>query len=60
MVVRDRSDEHNFHLRGRGVNKSTTVDAATTKTWSVKFAAGTYTYVCDPHASSMRGSLKVV
>jgi plastocyanin len=60
VVVRDRSDEHNFHLRGRGVDKATTVGDATTKTWRIKFAAGTYTYVCDPHASSMRGSLRVV
>lgn len=60
VVVRDRSDAHNFHLRGRGVDKATTVGDATTKTWRIKFAAGTYTYVRDPHASSMRGSLRVV
>ena len=60
VVVRDRSPEHNFHLRGRGVDKATTVGASATKTWTVKLAPGTYTYVCDPHASSMRGSLKVV
>ena len=60
VVVRDRSDEHNFHLRGRGFNKATTVGAVATQTWRVKFSAGTYTYVCDPHAESMRGSLRVV
>ena len=60
VVVRDRSPEHNFHLRGRGVDKSTTVGASATTTWTVRLAPGTYTYVCDPHASSMRGSLKVV
>jgi plastocyanin len=60
VVVRDRSPDHNFHLRGRGVDKATTVGASATKTWTVKLAAGTYTYVCDPHAPSMRGSLKVV
>jgi plastocyanin len=60
VVVRDRSQEHNFHLRGRGVDKATTVGSAATKTWTVKLAAGTFTYVCDPHASSMRGSLRVV
>ncbi len=59
VVVRDRSDEHNFHLSGRGVNKATSVDAVATQTWSVKLSAGTYRFVCDPHASSMRGSLRV-
>ena len=59
VVVRDRSPEHNFHLRGRGVDRATTVGASGTKTWTVKLAAGTYTYVCDPHESSMRGTLKV-
>ena len=30
VVVRDRSDEHNFHLSGRNVNKATGVDAVAT------------------------------
>jgi plastocyanin len=60
VVVRDRSPEHNFHLRGRGIDKSTSEGGTATQTWRVNLAAGTYTFVCDPHASMMRGSLRVV
>ena len=30
-----------------------------TQSWEVTFEAGSYTYVCDPHASSMTGSFTV-
>ena len=29
------------------------------KPWLVKFRKGTYRYVCDPHATTMKGSFKV-
>ena len=60
VVVRDRSDEHNFHLSGRGLDKTTSVDAVSTSTWRVRLKAGTYTFKCDPHAQVMRGSIRVV
>jgi plastocyanin len=50
---------HNFHLRGPGVNKATTVRAKRTVTWTVTLRRGTYRYVCDPHARRMRGSFRV-
>ncbi len=60
ITVRDKADIHNFHLRGPGVNKQiTTVPFKGTKTVTVTLKKGTYTYVCDPHASSMHGSFKV-
>ena len=60
LIVRDRSDEHNFHLRGPGVNVATGVGFTGTKTFTVKLKPGkTYTFVCDPHADDMRGSFKV-
>jgi plastocyanin len=59
VVVRDRSKIHNFHLSGPGVSKKTGVSFVGTKTWSVTLKKGTYKYVCDPHASSMRGSFRV-
>jgi hypothetical protein len=60
IVVRDRSSIHNFHLRGPGaVNKKTTVGFVGTRTWTVRLVAGTYRYICDPHAASMRGSFRV-
>jgi len=59
VVVTDRADIHDFHLRGPGVNKSTSVEWKGTMTWTVKLRAGKYTYVCDPHASGMKGSFRV-
>jgi plastocyanin len=59
IVVSDKSEIHNFHLTGPGVNKSTSVEFTGTQTWTVKLKKGTYRYVCDPHSTSMNGSLKV-
>jgi len=59
LVVADRAAIHNFHLRGPGVNKATGVGSSGTTTWTVKLKAGKYTYVCDPHASGMKGSFRV-
>jgi plastocyanin len=59
LVVSDKSDFHNFHLRGPGVNVSTTVPATGSKTFTVTLKKGTYRFVCDPHASSMKGSFKI-
>ncbi len=60
ITVRDRSNIHNFHLKGPGVNKDSGVKVVATRTWTVTFKPGTYVYVCDPHKASMRGSFKVV
>jgi plastocyanin len=59
IVVADKASDHNFHLTGPGVNKSTSVGAKGTKTWKVTLKKGTYRYVCDPHASFMKGSFTV-
>ena len=59
LTVQDKSDFHNFHLMGPGVNKKTTVSEVKTKTWTVTLKKGTYRYVCDPHSSQMKGSFKV-
>ena len=59
ITVRDRSSIHNFHLIGPGVNKATSVAAVQTYTWTVKLKRGTYRFVCDPHASFMKGTLSV-
>ena len=57
--VADRSDEHNFHLTGPGVNKKTSVASTGTTTWNVRLRRGTYRFVCDPHAAAMKGSFTV-
>ena len=59
IVVADKSSSHNFHLKGPGVNKLTSVPAVGTFRWTVKLQKGTYTFVCDPHKTIMHGVLKV-
>jgi plastocyanin len=59
IKVADKSSIHNFHLKGPGVDKKTGVAFTGTKTWTVTLKAGKYTYVCDPHASFMKGSFTV-
>jgi len=59
IVVLDKAADHNFHLKGPGVNKSTSVGAKSTTTWKVTLRKGSYTFVCDPHASFMKGSFTV-
>jgi plastocyanin len=59
ITVKDRSNIHNFHLTGPGLNKKTSVGAVKTYTWKVTLKKGTYKFVCDPHATIMKGVLKV-
>jgi plastocyanin len=59
FVVDDSTSSHNFHLSGPGVNKATSVDGKGTFRWKVTLRKGTYSYVCDPHASFMHGSFTV-
>ena len=59
IKIADKSNIHNFHLTGPGVNKKTSVGGTGSTTWTVKLKSGTYKFVCDPHASIMKGSFKV-
>jgi hypothetical protein len=59
IVISDRSNIHNFHLTGPGINKKTGVTAKGTFTWTVTLKKGTYKFICDPHAAIMKGSFKV-
>jgi plastocyanin len=59
IVVHDKSNIHNFHLKGPGINKMTSVSFVGNKTWTVTLKKGTYKFVCDPHATTMKGSFKV-
>jgi plastocyanin len=60
IKVSDKSDIHNYHLRGPGVNKEiTSVSFKGTKSYTVTLKKGKYTYVCDPHAAAMKGSFSV-
>jgi plastocyanin len=57
--ISDKSSIHNFHLTGPGVNKSTSVGGTGSKTWKLTLKKGTYKFVCDPHATIMKGSFTV-
>jgi plastocyanin len=58
IVVADKSNAHNFHLTGPGVNVKTSVPTIGTKTFTVNLKKGTYKFVCDPHPF-MKGSFTV-
>ena len=59
LLVHDKSQIHNFHLTGPGVDVSTPVEEAGDFTFTVTLSAGMYTYVCDAHASVMKGTFTV-
>jgi plastocyanin len=60
LKVEDKSSIHNFHLKGPGVNKLTSLGGTGDATWTVKLKKGTYTYQCDAHASlGMKGTFRV-
>lgn len=60
ITVADLSPQHNFHLTGPGgLDVSTSVDGEGDESFDVTLEAGEYTFLCDPHASSMRGTFTV-
>jgi hypothetical protein len=59
IAVSDRSEQHNFHLKGPGVDSTTPVEAPQEVTWTVTFTDGRYSYVCDAHPTTMKGSFTV-
>jgi plastocyanin len=57
--ITDRSSIHDFRLSGPGVNKVITgVGFTGRKSITVKLKRGMYRFLCDPHASSMKGSFR--
>jgi plastocyanin len=61
LKVEDKSDMHNFHLIGPGVDEEVTeVPFVGEKSITVTLLPGTYTYQCDPHAAQgMKGTFEV-
>jgi hypothetical protein len=57
--IADKSSIHNFHLKGPGIDKKTSVGKKQNVTWTLKLKKGTYKFVCDPHKSFMKGSFTV-
>jgi plastocyanin len=59
FVIQDKSNIHNFHLTGPGVDRKTSVGGTGTTKWTLTLRRGTYHYVCDPHRTSMKGTFLV-
>ena len=57
--IADKSSIHNFHLKGPGIDKKTSVGKKQNVTWKLKLKKGKYTFVCDPHKTFMKGSFTV-
>ena len=58
LVIADKSNAHNFHLTGPGVNVKTSVPVVGAKTFNITLKKGTYKFICDPHPF-MKGSFTV-
>jgi hypothetical protein len=59
IEVDDQASSHDFHLTGEGVDETTDVAETGQTSWTVDLVAGEYTFVCDPHAGSMKGTFTV-
>ena len=59
VVVRDRSPAHNARLRGAGANRATGIGTVGTQTWKLTLRKGVLTFECDPHRSTMRGTVTI-
>ena len=59
FTIDDLSSIHTFHLTGPGVDLQTAVTETGTTSWTVKLTPGTYTFVCDPHSTTMNGTFGV-
>ena len=57
--IADKSDIHNFALKGPMKKSLTSVGFTGNKTVKIKLKKGKYTFYCAPHASKMRGSFTV-
>jgi len=58
ISVSDKSNLHDFHLTGPGVNRKTGVVFRGRASWSVNLLPGVYSYRSDKH-KTLRGSLVV-
>ena len=59
VSVQDVTTKDNFHLTGKGVNKSTSVAKSQTASWTVKLVKGSYTVTSDGHPKLLRRTITV-
>jgi len=55
VEVHDFSQEHNFHLHGPGVDKTTAVGGVEDDVWTITLTDGKYGFECAAHPSTMNG-----
>jgi plastocyanin len=59
LEIVDKTDIHNFHLTGPGVDVTSEVAGQEDEEYAITLEAGSYHFQCDPHASSMSGDFEV-
>jgi plastocyanin len=59
LEIKDLATTHNFHLTGPGVDVSSEVGETEDENYDITLQEGDYDFVCDPHASQMKGSFTV-
>ena len=59
LTVHDDSGLHNFHIFGSGVDDKTEVQKAGVQTFTINVKPGTYSFRCDSHPATMKGSFTV-
>ena len=59
LEIVDKSDIHNFHLTGTGVDVMSEVGSQEDEDYPITLVAGSYHFQCDPHSSTMNGDFEV-
>ncbi len=59
LEIVDKSDIHNFHMTGSGVDVMSEVGSQEDEDYPITLVAGSYHYQCDPHSSQMNGDFEV-
>ena len=59
LEIVDKTDIHNFHLTGSGVDEASEVGGQEDKEVPITLVAGSYHYQCDPHSTQMNGDFEV-
>ena len=57
--ISDRSSIHNFALKGKMKKVLTSVSFTGSKTVTITLKKGKYTFYCQPHPTTMKGSFTV-
>jgi hypothetical protein len=60
ILVQDRSNARNFHLKGPGVNRASPVKRVHAFAWHVVLRKGVYRFWSDPQKRTMHGQFRVV